>query len=177
MAKASKFLPFPPLSWDGWYWRGQWDDAWCAGQGAVELIVNTALSTSATKTKDKEAPPPTAAQAAAFEELVAEDSPVQQVLLAAFHKYLPELEDANWDAVLALLEAGSMEAGNVVVFSTALDDAAYLGFVFYSMEYEHGVGIVTHRQRLVHVGTAEEVDESIAEKDIRRHNRGKAGGK
>lgn len=70
-----------------------------------------------------------------------------------------------------------MEVANVIVFNTAADDVAYLGFVFHSMEYELGVGIVTYRQRLVHIGSAEEIDESVAEKDVRRQERGKSSGK
>ena len=59
------------------------------------------------------------------------------------------------------------------VFHASWEDVSYVGLVFNCLKweygYEHGVGIVTHRDRVVHFGMAEEgEDDQLALKDLRR---------
>lgn len=171
MAKTLEVDPFPALTWDGWHWRGQCALPWYSSAGGVSLIVRADCSRSAEGTKPAAAPPPTAEQAEAFRLLLDLVSPTAAALLATLRESLPELPSTDWGA------AGEhLEFAELIVFVTSAEGVAYTGFVFNSMEHEHGIGVVAHRNRVAHIGNAEEADESAAEKDVRRLKRGKRTG-
>jgi len=171
VAKGTDDNPFPALKWDGWCWRGRCVLPWIRSARGVELLVRSACSDAAERTKPTAAPPPTAEQVAAFRLLLAPASPTAAAVLSSLRANVPELPSADWDAV-----AGVLELADVIVFSSAGDGVAYTGFVFNGMEYEHGIGVVAHRERVAHIGFAETADEAAAKKDLRRLKSAKRAG-
>jgi hypothetical protein len=160
--------PFPPLEWDGWEWRGAFQVPWYVSPETPELVVRRDPKKVTEEISDPAAAPrPSAAQQAAFEALLQPDPPLKQPLLAEFVRYIPELERPDWESVQAFFELA-----HVRIFHTSVEDVAYAGFVFNCLQwdygYEHGVGIVTHKDRVVHFGMAEEAEEEAAMKDVRR---------
>ena len=168
MATVLEVAPFPALKWDGWHWRGACALPWFPSRRKINLLVCTNSSRSAERTKPSVAPLPTAEQAGAFHVLLHPEAPTAAALLAIFQDKLPELRSADWGSVRELLELA-----DVIVFAATWEGLAYTGFVFNSAEYEHGIGVVAHGSRVVHIGNAEEADESAAEKDVRRLKRAK----
>ena len=84
-----------------------------------------------------------------------------------------KLVSQNFIPLLKRAPVNLFAIDEVLLFPPALEGVAYIGFVFYCLRYdygyEHGVGIVTHRERVVHFGMAEEgQDEQQARKDLRR---------
>jgi hypothetical protein len=165
MAKALHLPPFPSLSWDGWYWRGPVTVPWYATAEVPELVIHPDPALSA---PPADAPRPTDAQAAAFQYLVDLNSPLRQAVAAQMQKHVPEVAGADWPGIEAFFVLAA-----VIVFHPAADGVSYTGLVLNCLQwdygYEHGVGIVTHRDRVVHFGMAEEgADDQIALKDLRR---------
>jgi hypothetical protein len=168
MAETRDFPRFPPLTWDGWCWRADFTVPWYPTEGKVDLIIRPDFSRFVESADARSAPHPTSAQAAAFQHILDPKTPLNTSFLAAFQQYVPELASADWDDVPAFFEMAT-----VLIFHPSLDDVSYTGFVLnclqYEYGYEHGVGIVAHRERIVHFGMAEEAqDETQALKDQQR---------
>ena len=168
MGNALRLSPFPPLTWDGLFWRASLTVPWYPSAETAELIVRPDYSRSAEPVGADEAPRPTGAQAAAFAAFTDPDPPLRPALLAQFQRFVPELAAADWDAVRAFFGLAT-----VLVFHPATDDVSYTGLVFNCLRwdagYEHGVGVVAHKERVVYFGMAEEArDETQVLKEIRR---------
>lgn len=168
MAETLMLPPFPPLSWDGWYWRTPWQPPWYRTVETPELIVHANAARSRKEMDVRAAPQPSAAQVAAFQFLLDPETPLRQSLLAQFHENVPEMADADWQGAQAFWELAS-----VVIFRPAHEDVAYTGFVFDCLQweygYEHGLGIVAHKDRVVFIGMGEDgMNEAKAQSDLRR---------
>jgi hypothetical protein len=177
MAEALNFPPFPPLEWDGWYWRAPLEVPWYSTAEKPQLIVRPNPKTATEMLDAGTAPRPTGPQEAAFRSLLDADTPLKRSMLPEFVEYVPELERPDWESVQAFFELAS-----VLIFHPAADGVSYMGFVLnclhYQYGYEHGVGIVTLKDRVVHFGMAEEAqDEGQALKDLRRIARAHREGK
>jgi hypothetical protein len=177
MAEMLELPPFPPLMWDGLYWRTSIAVPWYVTAETPQLIVRPDYSRSAEVTEARSAPRPTSVQASGFQFVFDPETPLKQSLLMQFQTYVPELAEADRDRVQTFFALAT-----VLIFHPFLDDISYTGFVFNCLHweygYEHGVGIVTHKERVVHFGMAEEaMDETQALKDLRRIARSRRGDK
>lgn len=170
MAKGTDENPFPALNWDGWCWRGRCALPWVRSARGVDLLVRAACSDAAERTKPAAAPQPSAEQVAAVRLLLDPASPTAAALLSTLRANVPELPSADWDAVW-----GVLEIADAIVFTSATDGIAYTGFLFNGMGYEHGIGVVAHRDRVAHIGFAETADEAAAKNDLRRLKRASRG--
>lgn len=175
VAEVLELPPFPPLMWDGLYWRADFTLPWCRvapprnlKEERPQLVVRPDYSRSIQEVNFAAAPRPTDAQAAAVRYLLDSEKILKPLLLAEFQRWVPELAEADWSGL-----EGFFEAATVLIFQSSLDGVSYVGLVFrclrYEYGYEHGAGIVLHRDRVVHFGIAEEAkDEAQALKDLRR---------
>ena len=129
---------------------------------------------------------PTAEQVAAYRFLKENDTPVGRAIVrAVLGEYLQDAtdfreeleEDFGKDAadkLVPLLQEGDAEGlkslirlGTVHVLGTSLDGIAYTGFEFAcTWDDEHGVGVMTHKDRVIAAGGADHSFlEWIAERD------------
>ena len=180
MAETLHLPPFPELSWDGFNWRAPFDLPWFAVPAnaphypphACELIV---CPDPAAWPKNGEAASPfqpTDSQVDAFREFLTGSQALQASIMAACRKNIPELTDVDWDAVQSFLELSTIK-----IFYPAWEDVSYVGLQCNTWEpsiYDgQGIGMVLHRDRVVHVGFgAEANDETQVLKDLRRQSRG-----
>jgi|GEM_PF-5842855 len=165
MSDSPDVSPFPPLKWDGWTWRGKCAFDWFRSKQKTELLVHTVLSQAANQVPQNDAPVPTPPQATAFRCLSDPQSHAGTAILGALQEQVP---DVGWQN-----PGQHLELSEVHVYQVVQDDVAYTGFVFNTIEYEHGIGVVAHRDRVVKIGNAEEAEMKVAEKDLARINRGK----
>jgi len=167
MAKATNAGPFPPLTWDGWDWRGTFSLPWFPSAKSVDLTVCVQPLKARSELAMKAAPNPGEPQAAALRDLLEPSTKTAVALLTALHENVPELQGAGWNAL-----GEAIELTNVSIFTTAADGVSYVAFIFGCLQwewgYEHGFGIVAHRGRVASFGFAEAADESEALKDARR---------
>lgn len=113
---------------------------------------------------EQTANPPTAPQVAAFTFLLESGKHIREVMLSTIQQYVPE-----WQGKASGEFAPMVELTTVILLITALDGISYVGCEWAGMEFEHGIGILLHRDRVAFVGMAEEVgDERIARRDVRR---------
>jgi hypothetical protein len=110
--------------------------------------------------------PPSSEQASAFQYLLDHEKETQTAVVQAIFQAYPELADSadyNEDAdekLPLVLEAvdqlrGMIGISDVHVLNVAKDGLAYVGFGFGCVwESEHGLGVMTHRGRVVNVGDA-----------------------
>ncbi len=160
--------PFPPLTWGGWDWRCPWSPPWCRTEETPELIVRPVTARSLKQFDARSAPQPAAEQVAAFQFLLDPETPLQHSLLLQIRENVPELADAGWPEVQSYWELAT-----VMIFRPAHEDVAYTGFVFNCLQwddgYEHGLGIVAHKERVVFLGMGEDgTNEAKAQSDLRR---------
>jgi hypothetical protein len=168
--------PFPPLDWDDYFWTGKvvllsWAGFQSRG-GAYGAVSSRAKSDgnarlTVTPVNDEERTPPVHAQIRAYQLLLDNEPKVHDsVLLAIFAKYpgmrdsygyddeeaaelMPEIERAEQLRMLIGLS-------NVHVLNVAKDGIAYIGFEFgCTWDGEHGLGVMTHRDRVIEVGGAD----------------------
>ncbi|MGL6077010.1 MAG: hypothetical protein ACRC8S_22875 [Fimbriiglobus sp.] len=168
-SKSLSLPPFPPLTWDGFYWHGRCVMPWYPTDTPIDLTIYTATSDTG-KLPLTKAPQPTAEQAKAYEELLTPKSVSGATMIAALKESFPELDELD----LASLST-KVELGQVILFSTVFEAVSYVGFTLGSLEYDggHGFGLVIHRDRLGLIGFAEEACEEEAAKDLRRRKRKK----
>ena len=169
--------PFPPLFWDGLYWRSPVIIPWHPAAATTELVVRPDYSRSCEPVGVEAAPRPADTQAAAYRDLMGPDSALPRALLPQFRRFVPELADSDWDGVRSFFELAT-----ALIFHPSWDDESYLGLRFNCLRwdygYEHGVGIIAHKARVVHFGMAEEAqDEGLVLRDIRRQARARRGGR
>jgi hypothetical protein len=181
--------PFPPLTRDKYSWTGEVElPSWAGFQsrrGAYGSFSSHAKSdgrahlTIEPQTDDAETPP-TPEQVRAFQLLVDNEPAVaNSVLLAIFTNY-PDMRDKygyrDEDAAELMPEIQRADQlrqliglSSVHVLSVAKDATVYIGFEFgCTWDVEHGLGVMTHKDRVVKVGGADtSFLEWIAERDAK----------
>jgi hypothetical protein len=168
--------PFPPLQWDGYFWTGEIVlPSWAGFQsrrgayGSVSSLDESdgRAQLTVTPENDEARTPPLPDQARAFQLLLDNEPAVAgSVLRAVFAEY-PRLRDSycydDEEAAKLMPELGRAEElrllmglSNVHVLNVVKDGLAYIGFEFgCTWDEEHGLGVMTHRDRVVEVGAAD----------------------
>jgi hypothetical protein len=161
--------PFPPLTWDHYFWVGEVTlPSWAGFQvrhgpdvdahnpsptdGAARLSISSVDSDART--------PPTPEQAAAFRHLLDNKAAVADAVAHALVRYCPGDAYDGDDEVL--WEADSVDdlrrlirLTTVHVLDVVRDGVACIGFEFAcAWDYEHGAGVVTHLGRVGSTGQA-----------------------
>jgi hypothetical protein len=183
--------PFPPLEWDQFFWAGDVVlRSWAGFQsrrgayGSVSSRDESDGSARLTITPEKDdAPtPPLPEQVRAFQFLLGNEHSLSISVLAAIFSEYPTLRNSydydEEEAVELMPEIERAEQlrsliglSNIHVLSVAKDGVAYLGFEFgCTWDNEHGLGVMTHRDRVVEVGGADTSFLAwIAERDAKSH--------
>jgi hypothetical protein len=173
--------PFPPLRWHHETWTcdlilPEWAGFQTRG-GPYDAVSSPAPSDGTFRLRvtvagsDRLAP--TTEQANAFQYLREHGLAIRDAILANVfaqypqfrEEYLDALDEEDEDfpeiaaAVLVLDRpdqlAGLMGLGNVFLLTEARDGVGYVGFEFgCEWESEHGLGVLTHRARIIDVGQA-----------------------
>lgn len=190
--------PFPSLAWNDFFWTSTvlleaWKGFQCrlgtyGARSAKKPSDGTTHLNVSSSNKDSQTPP-SSEQAAAYRYLIAHQHSVRDsVLRAIFYEY-PDYR-ANYnedygldetDKTLPVLDRPEqlrdlIGLSNVHIHSIAREGIAYVGYEFgCAWEEEHGLGAMTHRDRVVTVGGADvSILEWIAERDA-KPKRGKKG--
>ena len=169
--------PFPPLKWDEFFWTGEdrfpeWESfqdrtgAYGAlnstGQPPRPASVHIQPANRALKT------PPSVEQSSAYEYLKSNGAAVVAAILDALLAAYPKLRESYRDAIDDYEEVMPevsdpndfrrlIGLGTVHVQNVARDALAYIGFeIGCTWDDEHGVGVVTHKDRVIEVGGASE---------------------
>ena len=176
MEETLSSLPFPPLTWDRFSWVGE-DvlSSWAGfrdpefqskGQHAETSNGGVTLQIQPPEAKEGERARPSPEQARAYEFLKSHEvATAESVLLAIFKEY-PALRGAYaFDAEVAaklMPEIRKPEDLRALIglryvhlLPTARDGVGYVGFEFECTWDDHGLGVMTHKGRIVEVGTAE----------------------
>ncbi len=168
--------PFPPLEWDTYSWLGEVVlSSWAGFQtrrssyGATssqdESDGSAELHVAAIDKKKRT--PPSPEQCSAFQFLLDNEQAVTNAILREIFrrypeeqkaygysrkeaaKYMPNLTSADQLRLLIGL-------GHVHMLNVAKDGLAYIGFqIGCKWDDDHGVGVMTHRDRIVRVGGAD----------------------
>jgi len=162
--------PFPPLTWDHYFWVGDATlPSWAGFQarrgsyGAVSAAIPSDGSArlSVSPMDGAALTRPTAEQVAAFRHLLDNEAAVADAVARALVEYCPgHAYDGDDEALLEVSEPGELRPlvglSGVHVLSVAHDGAAYIGFEFGCVwDDEHGAGVMTHRGRVVATGQAD----------------------
>ena len=179
--------PFPPLKWDRFLWTGSITlTSWSGFQSRLGSYgaVSSARASDGTaglnvSTPDNKQVTPSPEQAEAMRHLLAHESTVRDAVLASILRDYPAMresygydDDEAEELMPEVTEAGQFRSllglSNVHVLAVAKDGTAYVGFEFgCTWDTEHGLGIMTHRGRVVEVGGADtSFLEWIAERDV-----------
>jgi hypothetical protein len=169
------FPPFPPLKWDHYFWEGELNlPSWAGFQsrrGSYAMIDTSSSSDGTVQlnvSTDNDRPGPISPeQVQAFSFLIDRESSIAESILTAIfsaypgmrQRYVGYLEDANQ----CMPEIGRFEdlrplvgLSQVHLLREASGGQAYIGFEFgCTWDREHGLGVMTHRDRVVEVGGAD----------------------
>lgn len=171
MSDLRSFPPFPPLAWENCSWSAETMLVGLSPSPALRLCVQ--VNGTPDQTDIQTANPPTTAQAAAYQYLNSSGEHVLEAMLTAIKPYASYEEDKAGNEF-----ASEISLAAVIIFHTSLNDISYVGCEWNGMEFEHGIGVIIHQNRVVYVGIAEEAsDERVAMRDIRRIKKAKAAGK
>lgn len=192
MARPTRFPPFPPLTWDGDFWTGKVKLPSWRGfqnrQGPYTSARTSRRSTGLTAVyvvpkDDEERVPPTVEQGKAFQFLVDHEPKIQAAVVAAIFQRYPEIRESYGDddgpEMPLLTHPQQLQSmiglGTVHVLNVKYANAAYVGFELgCNWDEEHGLGVLTHKQRIVALGEADTAfDEETAESDARKQQRKK----
>jgi hypothetical protein len=182
----------PPLKWDGYSWEGEvvlpsWR-AFHTPRGRAVRAKNHGPSEGTVRIRFKAAgnEPPAESQTAAYRWLLDHEAESTSAVLSAafaeYPRYREEFIDAydDEDAQSAAQQAPPLERAEelsalmepycVFVLPVEKDGVAYVGFEFKCVwEAEHGLGVLTHKGRVVEVGHAPTAfDARLARKDAAR---------
>jgi hypothetical protein len=169
--------PFPPLTWDGYFWTGEVTlPSWAGFQtrrgpyasvSADKPSDGTARLT-VTPLDDDARTRPTPEQAAAFQHLIANEAAVAAAVGQALVDYYPgekeayldDFDEGEAEELPDVTEPSGLRSliglSSVHVLAVARDGAAYIGFEFGCVwDGEHGAGVMTHRGRVVATGQAD----------------------
>lgn len=173
--------PFPPLHWHHETWTCDLVLPEWAGfqtrRGPYNAVSSPAPSDGTVRIRvvvagsDRVAP--TADQTAAFHYLREHGRAVRDAILASVFAQYPQLredyldafdeEDEDFPEIAAGVPAldrpdqlaGLMGLGNVFLLTQGRDGVTYIGFEFgCEWESEHGLGVLTHRARIIDIGQA-----------------------
>jgi hypothetical protein len=167
--------PFPPLTWDEFCWTGSITLAsWSGFQSRLGPYgaINSARASDGTARLYVAVPgdnqvAPSPEQAEAVRHLLAHQSTVRDTVLAAILREYPAMresygyDDDEADELMPeVSEAGHLRdllgLSNIHVLTVAKEGTAYIGFEFgCTWDTEHGLGVMTHRGRVVEVGGAD----------------------
>ncbi len=189
MAKQTLNLPpFPPLQWDDYFWTGEIVlPSWAGFQsrrGAYGSVSSRNESDGSAQLhimpqKERARTPPLPEQERAFRLLLEKERVVADSVLRAIFQTYPGLRD-NYgyeDEEAAELMPDIERPGqlrpliglsDVHILNVAKGGIAYIGFEFgCTWDEEHGLGVMTHQERVVEVGGADtSFLEWIAEQDV-----------
>lgn len=183
--------PFPPLQWDKYFWAGEVILPTWAGfqsrRGNYASVSSHAKSDgrvrlTVTPENDEEKTPPLMEQIRAFQLLLENERAVgESVLMAIFAEY-PRLcdmygydDDEAAELMPKIKRADQLRTliglSNVHLLNVAKDGISYIGFEFgCTWDDEHGLGVMTYRNRVVEVGGADTSFLAwIAEADAETH--------
>ena len=168
--------PFPPLQWNEFFWVGDVIlPSWAGYQsrggayGSVSSHATSngrALLTVAPEDEDARTPP-LPEQVGAFQWLLDNEPAIAASVLRSLFAAYPEWRNSfGYDAELMaelmpeIDRAEQLQTliglSNVHILSVAKDGIAYIGFQFgCTWDEEHGLGVMTHRDRVVEVGGAD----------------------
>jgi hypothetical protein len=192
MAKQTLDVPpFPPLQWDDCFWTGEVVlPSWAGFQsrrGAYGSVSSRAKADGSarltvTPENDDARTPPLPEQVRAFRLLLDHELALGDSALRAIFARYPGMLDAygydDEEAAELMPEIEQAEQlrtligpSNVHVLSVAKDGIAYIGFEFgCTWDGEHGLGVMTHRDRVVEVGGADTSFLAwVAERDAKRN--------
>jgi hypothetical protein len=176
MKKTIDVPPFPPLQWGDYFWSGEVVlPSWAGFQsrrgayGSVSSRLESDGSARLTVSPENyDAPsPPLPEQVQAFRFLLENERAVANSVLRAIFAEYPALRDSyGYDDEEATELMPEMERAeqlqpliglsNVHVLNVAKDGIAYIGFEFgCAWDDEHGLGVMTHRDRVIEVGGAD----------------------
>jgi hypothetical protein len=182
--KTLNVPPFPPLKWDDYFWTGTIVlPAWAGFQTRQGPYgrVNSAKSSDGSVRlylkppgDDKERRPPTAEQIAAYQHLTRHGKVLHDAILRRIFEEYPSWRDEWLDAYGLEEDEDSEEAQEVPpiqrpeqlrdlmglsivhIMSESRHGLAFVGFEFGCVwETEHGLGIMTHGDRILAVGQAD----------------------
>jgi hypothetical protein len=181
MAKKAKptahVPPLPPLSWDGYFWTAQivlpsWAGFQCrlgpyGARSSSKPSDGTASLTVAARDDDA-ASLLTPEQVQAYQYLLEHEAETQHgVLQAIFDEYptmrfgfLEAVDEEEFHLMPDIQRPEDlrplMGLSQVHILNVSKDGVAYVGFEFgCTWESEHGLGVMTHRGRVVAVGYAD----------------------
>jgi hypothetical protein len=146
--------PFPPLTWDGYSWTA--DVVLPAWRGFQNKDDKVRIVVSA-----NEGHPPNQSQLETYRYLFDHDKPIADVIVSAVLDKSPWLDneedevdgDCRIDEPAQLCE--HLRLYDVYVHDVVREGIAYVGFSFgCDWETEHGLGVMMHRDRIVHWGGA-----------------------
>jgi hypothetical protein len=189
--------PFPPLRWDGHFWKGRVVlGSWRGFQSRLGAYGAISSTTESDGTARLSVPPPagvaerppSAEQANALRYLLDHEEAIRDALVAAILEEYPVIRDrllgqgfVDESDMPALERPRQLKShiglSTVHVLPVVKDDAAYLGFEFgCTWDDEHGLGVMTHQGRIVdlpHLGIGKvsggdlASEEWMAEEDAR----------
>ena len=176
MQQTLNMPPFPPLRWDEYFWTGEvvlpsWAD-FQSRRGPYGSVSSRGKSDGSarltvTPQDDDERTPPLAEQLRAFQLLLERERMAGDSVLQAIFARYPGLRDAygydDEEAAELMPEIEYAEQlrtliglSNIHVLTVAKDDVAYIGLEFgCTWDREHGLGVMTHRDRVVKIGGAD----------------------
>jgi hypothetical protein len=199
MAKRQKLTvtvaPFPPLEWDEFFWTARivlpsWSgfQARLGAYGAKssrKKSDGTARLVVASPDNDAKLPP-TSEQADAYRYLLAHEEAIRDAVLGEiFAEYDDVRESYGYDEEEAEELMPAIERpeqlrsliglSTVHVLRVHYDGLAYVGFEFgCTWDEEHGLGVMTHRERVVTVGGASmSFEEWVGEDDVKAQKKKK----
>lgn len=163
--------PFPPLKWNGYFWRGRivlgsWQGFQCRlGAYASQSSANESDGTARLSV---EAPggvaerPPSPEQANALRYLLEHEDTIRDTVVAAIFEEYPRIRkrlvDSFFDeSELPVLEQpeqlkAHLGLSTVHVLRVVHSGAAYVGLEFgCTWDEEHGLGVMLHQGRPVHI--------------------------
>lgn len=176
MAKTLTLPPFPPLRWDKPFWEGAVRlDSWRGFQtrqgpyGSVSSDDASAgtVRLSVSPPDDEEMRPPSPEQARAFQHLLDNEQAIHDAVLQAILDDYPRLREAyaydeeEAEEVMPAVERVDqfkrlIGLSIVHVLAGVKDGFPCVGFEFgCTWDEEHGLGVLTHRVRVIEVGAAD----------------------
>ncbi|MFO0966328.1 MAG: hypothetical protein U0793_12195 [Gemmataceae bacterium] len=161
--------PFPPLKWDGYFWTARIVlNSWRGFQSRLGAYASQTSSNESDGTArlSIEPPgakqtPPSPEQANAFRYLLENEAAIRDAIVAAVFEEYPALRQRSLedgfvaeDDMPVLERVDELKAhiglSTIHVLRVAKDGVAYVGLEFgCSWDEEHGLGLMTHRDRLV----------------------------
>src|SRR5262245_52042680 len=178
--------PFPPLRWDQYFWVSEVVLPSWAGfrtrRGAYASVSSPAASDgtvglSVMPADDARQTPPLPGQARAFQYLLDHEAAIRDAVLRAVLDEYPAMQDSfGYDGEEADLMPDIQNPeqlrsliglSKIHVLTVTREALAYVGFEFgCTWDPEHGLGVMTHADRVIEVGGADaSFLEWIAERD------------